>query len=53
MFSGKFPLELTVAEAPQRRQLVFSLEKSPFMDSFQGSWQVCCCYSNTTIDHSI
>lgn len=39
MFSGKFPLELTVAEQPAERRVVFSLASSPFMRAFQGTWQ--------------
>ena len=40
VFSGKFPLELTVAEQPAERRVVFSLASSPFMRAFQGTWQV-------------
>jgi hypothetical protein len=39
VFSGKFPLELTVSEQPGERRVVFSLAESPFMRSFQGTWQ--------------
>lgn len=40
VFSGKFPLELTVAEQPEQRRVVFTLASSPFMKSFEGAWQV-------------
>ncbi len=40
VFSGKFPMELTVAESAEQRAITFSLASSPFMHSFQGTWQV-------------
>lgn len=40
VFSGKFPLELTVSEDPGSRKLVFKLASSPFMRTFKGTWQV-------------
>lgn len=40
LFSGKFKMQVSVAEQPAVHSLTFGLIHSPFMRTFQGQWRV-------------